>query len=106
MNTTMYVIKRLKWNLQIKDNTYVNYNKEINDKDPKFQVFDRVRISSFKNVFAIGYYPNWSEQVFVIKNVNNAASWTYTIIDLNGEEIIGTFYEKKLKKQIKKKKSN
>ena len=81
-----------------------NYNKEINDKDPKFQVFDRVRTSRFKNIFAIGYNPNWSEQVFVIENFNNAASWTYTINDLNGEEIIVTFYEKELKKQIKKKK--
>ena len=42
--------------------------------------------------------PNWSEEVFVIKKVKNTASWTYVINDLNGEEIIGTFYEKKLQK--------
>ena len=42
--------------------------------------------------------PNWSEEVFVIKKVKNTAPWTYVINDLNGEEIIGTFYEKELQK--------
>ena len=41
--------------------------------------------------------PNWSEEVFVIKK-KNTVSWTYVINDLNGEEIIGTFYEKELQK--------
>ena len=42
--------------------------------------------------------PNWSEEVFVIKKVKNTVPWTYVIKDLNGEEIIGTFYEKELQK--------
>ena len=42
--------------------------------------------------------PNWSEEVFVIKKVKNTVSWTYVINNLNGDEIIGTFYEKKLLK--------
>ena len=42
--------------------------------------------------------PNWSEEVFVVKNVKNTVPWTYVINDLNGEEIIGTFYEKELQK--------
>ena len=37
---------------------------------------------------------NWKEEVFVIKQVKNTVPWTYVINDLNGEEIIGTFYEK------------
>ena len=73
-------------------------HKEINNKDPKFKVVDRVRISKYKNIFAKGYTPNWSEEVFVIKKVKNTVSWTYVINDLNGEEIIGTFYEKELQK--------
>ena len=48
--------------------------------------------------FAKGYTPNWSEEVIVIKKVKNAVPWTYAINDLNGEEIIGTFYEKELQK--------
>ena len=67
-----------------------------NDKDPKFKVGGHVRISKLKNIFGKGYTPNWSEEVFVIKKVKNTVPWTYVINDLNGEEIIGTFYEKKL----------
>ena len=42
--------------------------------------------------------PNWSEEAFLIKKVKNTVPWTYVINDLNGEEIIGTFYEKELQK--------
>ena len=80
--------------IDVKDNTYINTDKVTNDKDPKFKVGDRVRISKYKNIFAKGYTPNWSEEVFVIKKVKNTVPWTYVINDLNGEEIMGTFYEK------------
>ena len=84
--------------IDVKDNTYINIDKEINDKDPKFKVDDHVRISKYKNVFAKGYTPNWTEEVFIIKEIKNTVPWTYVINDLNGEEIIGTFYEKELQK--------
>ena len=84
--------------IDVKDNTYINADKEINNKDPKFKVGDHVRISRYKNIFAKGYMPNWSEEVFVIKKVKNTIPWTYVINDLNDEEIIGTFYEKELQK--------
>ena len=38
--------------IDVKDNTYINTDKETNDKDPKFKVGDRVRISKYKNIFA------------------------------------------------------
>ena len=84
--------------IDVKDNTYINTDKEINNKDPKFKVGDRVRISKYKNIFAKSYTPNWSEEVFVIKKVKNTVPWTYVINDLDGEEIMGTFYEKELQK--------
>ena len=84
--------------IDVKDNTYNNTSKEINNKDPKFKVGDHVRISKYKNIFAKGCMPNWSEKVFIIKKVKNTIPWTYVINDLNGEEIIGTFHEKKLQK--------
>ena len=52
----------------------------------------------YKNILAKGYTSNWSEEVIVIKKVKNTVPWTYVINDLNGEEIIGTFYEKELQK--------
>ena len=76
--------------------------KEVNDKDPKFKVGDHVRISKYKNIFAKGYTPNWSEKVFVISKIKTTVSWTYIINDLNGEKIIGSFYEKELQKTNQK----
>ena len=76
------------------DSTELHSSKEVNDEDPKFKVGDHVRISKYKNTFPKGYTPNWSEEVFVIKKVKNTVPWTYVINDLNGDEIIGTFYEK------------
>ena len=84
--------------IDVKDNTYINADKEINNKDPKFKVDDHVRISKYKNIFAEGYMPNRSEEVFVIKKLKNTVPWTYVINDLNGEEITGIFYEKELQK--------
>ena len=84
--------------VDVKDNTYIDFKKEVNDKDPKFKVGGRVRISKYKNIFPKGYTPNWSEEVFVIKKVKNKVPWTYVVNDLNGEEIIRTFYEKELQK--------
>ena len=80
--------------ISVKDNTYINIGKEFNEKDHKFQVGDHVRISKYKNIFAKGYIPNWSEEIFVIKEIKNTVPWTYVINDLNDEEITGTFYEK------------
>ena len=82
--------------IDVKDNTYIDFKKEVNDKDPKFKVGDHVRISKYKNNFAKGYTSHWSEEVFVIIKIKNTVPWTYVITDLNGEEIIGTFYEKEL----------
>ena len=84
--------------IDVNDNTYINIDKERNDNDPKFKVGDHVKISKFKNIFAEGYTPNWCEEVFVIKEIKNTIPWTYVINDLNGEEIIGTFYEKRIAK--------
>ena len=90
--------------IDVKDNTYINIAKEVNDKKPKFKVGDHIRISKYKNIFAKGYTPNWSEETFVIKEIKNTVPWTYVINDLNGEEIIGTFYEKELQKINQKEK--
>ena len=88
--------------IDVKDNTYIDFEKEVNDKDPKFKVDDHVRISKYKNIFAKGYTPNWSEEVFVISEIKNTVPWTYVINDLNGEETTGIFYEKELQKTNQK----
>ena len=67
-NNTYHTTIKMK-PIDVKDNTYINADKEINNKDPKFKVGDRVRISKYKNIFAKDYTPNWSEEVFFIKKV-------------------------------------
>ena len=84
--------------VDVKYNTYINFRKEVNDKDPKFRVVDHVRISKYKNIFANRCTQNWSEEAFLIKKVKNTVTWKYIINDLNGEEIIGIFYEKEQQK--------
>ena len=78
----------------VKDNTYIDFKKEVNDKDPKFEAGDHVRISKYKNIFTKGSMPNWPEEIFVVSKIKNTVPWTYVINDLNGGKIIGTFYEK------------
>ena len=38
------------------------------------------------------------KKYLLLKKIKNTVLWTYVINDLNGEEIIGTFYEKELQK--------
>ena len=55
--------------VHVRDNIYIDFEKEVNNKDPKFKIGDHVRISKYKNIFAKGYTPSWSEEVFVIKKI-------------------------------------
>ena len=66
------------------------------------KVGDHVRISKYKNIFAKGYTPNWSKEVFVINTTKNTVPSTYVLNDLNGEELIGSVYEKELQKTNQK----
>ena len=82
--------------------THIDFGKEVNDKDPKFKVGDHVRISKYKNIFAKGYTPNWSEEVFVIKEVKNIVPWTMLLVILMMKKLLEYFMKKNCKKQIKK----
>ena len=77
MNTIIHTIRTIKMKpVDVKDNTYINLKKEVSGKDPNSKVGDHVRITKYKNIFAKGYSPNWSEEVFVIKKVKNTVPWT------------------------------
>ena len=87
--------------VDVKPSMYIDFNKENNKASSNFKIGDTVRISKYKNIFAKGYVPNWSEEVFVIKKVKNTVPWRYVVRDLNGE-VVGTFYEKELQKTNQK----
>ena len=82
-NNTYHITIKMR-PVDVKDDTYINIGKEVNDKDSKFKVGDHVRISKYKTIFAKGYTPNWSEEIFVIKEIKNTVPWAYVVNDLNG----------------------
>ena len=83
--------------IDVKNNKKV-YIDEHNEKNSRFNVGDRVRISKFKNIFAKGYTPNWSTEIFIVDKINDTVPYTYNLKDLNDEEIIGSFYDRELQK--------
>ena len=89
--------------IDVRSDSYAEYIEDFNKKDPKFKVGDHVRISKYKSIFAKGYAPNWSEEVFVVIGIKNTVPWTYVVSDLKGEEITGSFYEKDLQKTSQEK---
>ena len=89
--------------IDVTSDSYSEYNKDFNEKDPKFKVGNYVRISKYKNTFAKGYTQNWSEEVFGVSKIKSTVPWTSVISDLNGEPITGSFYEKQLQKTSQEK---
>ena len=89
--------------IDVTGDPYAEYNEDFNKKDPKFKVGDRVIISKYKKILAKEYTPNQPEEVFAVCKIKNTVPWTYVINDLNGEEITGTFCEKKMQKSSQEK---
>ena len=76
------------------------YSNVTIDTKQKFKVDDRVRIYKYKPLFAKGYKPNWTKEIFVISKIKKTNPITYEIKDLNGEDIIGSFYSQELQKSV------
>ena len=53
--------------VDVNSSTFIESSKEINNKGPKFRIGNIEIISKYKNIFAKGYVPNWSGEIFVIK---------------------------------------
>ena len=84
------------------DNTHIDFEKKVNDKDPKFKVGDHVRISKYKNIFAKGYTPNWSEEIFVIDKIENQFHGHMLLMILMVKKSLEHFMKKNYKRLIKK----
>ena len=88
--------------VDVKSNTCIDCNKEVNDKDPKFKVVDHVRISKYKNIFATWYTSNWSEEISVIKKVKDTIPWKYVINDSMVKKLLEYFMKKNYTRLINK----
>ena len=78
--------------VDVKSSTYIDSSEEINDKDSKFIIGDIARISKYKNIFAKGYDPTWSEEFFFIKKLRTMCRGNVLL----AKKIGFTFYDKKL----------
>ena len=65
-------------------------------KAPKFKVNDRVSITKHKNIFTKGYTENRSREIFIVDSVLKTNPGIYKMKNINGEKIIGSFYETEL----------
>ena len=88
--------------IDVTNDSYAEYNENSNKKNPKLKIGDRVRISKYKNIFAKGYAPNWSEEVFLISKIKNTVPWTDVVSDLKGEKLLKDFMESNSRKLVKK----
>ena len=82
--------------IDAEDSTHIDFGKEVDDNDPKCKVGDHVRISKYKNIFAKGYTPNWSEVVFVIKKIKNTVRWTLMFVMM--KKLLEHFMKKNCKR--------
>ena len=86
----------------VKDNTYIDFKKEVNNEDPKFKVGDHVRICKNKNIFAKGYTPNWSEEVFVVSKIKNKFHGHMLLMILMVKKLLEHFMKKSYQRLMKK----
>ena len=83
----------------VKSSTYIDFGIE---NKPKNKVGDQVKISKYKNTFGKGCISNRSNNIFVIKKVNNTVPYAILLVILMEEKLLKSFVEKNYKKQIKK----
>ena len=77
----------------VKPSMYIYFNKENNKDGPKYEIRDKVRILTYKNLLAKVYIPNWSQEVFEING---------ELVILMEKKLLKRFTKKNSKKQIKK----
>ena len=77
-----------------------NDDNNHNNKLPKFQVGDFVRVPDKRNIYSKGYTTNWNRELFKIHSINKTNPVTYTLNDENGDIIQGKYYEQELLRSI------
>ena len=87
--------------IEVRSDSYAEYNEDSNITKPKFKVGDHVRILKYKNSFAKGYTKNWSE-VFVVSKIKDTVPWTYVLVTWMVNQLLEVFMKKNCKKLVKK----
>ena len=100
-NNTVHITIKMK-PIEVTDDSYAEYNEDFNKKEPKFKFGDHVRISEYKNIFAKGYAPNWSEEVFVINRIKIQFLGLMLLVTSMVKKLLEVFMKKNCKKLLKK----
>ena len=88
--------------VDVKPSPYIDSSKEFDDENPKFRIGDIVRKSKYKNIFAKGYLPNRSEEVFSLQKLKILFRGHMLLMILKAKKLLERFTKKNWKKQIKK----
>ena len=99
-NNTVHETIKMK-PIDVTDDYYAKYNEDFNKKAPKFKVGDHARISKYKNIFAKGYNPNWSE-VLVINKIKIQLLGLMLLVTWVVKKLLEVFMKKNCKKLVKK----
>ena len=81
-------------------NKIINIKINKNEKIPKFQVGDYVRVPDKRNIYSKGYTTNWNRELFKIHKINPTNPVTYGLVDENNEQIEGKYYEQELLRSV------
>ena len=83
-------------------NICIAFNKENSNEGPKYKIGYHERTSKYKKIFANGYAPNCSEEVFVIKMLKTLGRGYILLVILTAKKLMKYFMKNNYKKQIKK----
>ena len=100
-NNTYHRITKME-PVDVKDSTYIDFEEEVNDKDPKFKVGDHVRISKYKNIFAKGYTSNRFEDVLLLVKLKIQLHGHMLLMISMVKKLLEHFIKKNYKRLIKK----
>ena len=100
-NNTVHRTIKMK-TINVTDDSFAEYNEDSNKRNSKFKAGDHVRISKYKNIFAKGYAPNWTEEIFVIKKVKNTVPWTKNTVKILMILMVKKLLEVSMKMNCKK----
>ena len=86
----------------LKSDTYINFSKKTNDKDPKFKIDGIVRISKCKTIFGNSYSPNWCEEFFWLKKLKKLFRGQFLLVILKVKQLFKCFAKKWPKNKYKR----
>ena len=84
--------------VDVKDNAYINFGKEFNDKEPKFKVWDHVRISKCKTLLLNAILQIGQKNFLWLKKTKIQFHGHVSLMILMVKKLLESFIKKNCKK--------